>query len=165
MGVEVEAEGALLRSALASASLSVEVVESWLIALSVAALALARFEVELLSLWALSWRAAAFAQIVVEVWRINWAVGTHVAFAFARSNVPGVTCVTRLWLALAGARITIPEVLLFTEGISWAILIVDTNALAGVVVPDKVVKAVPLLADAVTSGHIEDLVLAWAVLR
>jgi len=61
---------------------------------------------------------------------------------------------------LALASFTVPEVSCIV-----AHLIVDTLAFARIVVPDKVVKARFLFADAFSGGHVEDLVLAFAVLR
>jgi hypothetical protein len=162
-GVEVESGSALLRTAKAVTSLSVEVV-CRVLTLRVHAFALAGIEVELLTHWALKWLATAGAQIVIEVWGRSWAVSTDTALACAISNGPLFVSLANFWLALAIARIAIPEVLLSSQFVVRAFLIVDTLAFAAVVVPDKVRKALSLFADAVSSGHIEDLVLAWAVL-
>lgn len=147
--------------ALAGAGISVEEVEIWLVTLLIDTLAAAAVPVELLSLWALLWLASAITALSIEVWSFSGTVVSGDALTSAFRNVPRLILWAYFWLALALAGFAIPEELLIYD--IWAVLVMDTDALAGIKVPCEVLETFLSLADALTSGDIEDLILARAV--
>ena len=155
VSVEVVTSWANLWSALATARVSVEVVHGRLITFLLCASAIARIPVEKLALWALSWdTSTARACCVIEV--TAWAVVSCNAFAFAFSQVVLVSFWASLRFKNASTVFTVPE--LVPRVYIWALSVVHTLTLATIEVPNIVLHALLLFADACAGHNIKDLV-------